>query len=535
MKTSRSFCNICLLTGILNGCNVVLDIPSAYRESGGNGGEASGGENSSGGTKAKGGTSSRGGTSAKGSTTNKGGNSSKGGDVSTGGTTNDATTFETGGTTGVGGATTTGGSSSPGGNSSSGGITTTGGTTSTVVATPVITSFTVDYNKVCSGNNATLRAVFSNGTGTISGLGSVSSGVDKVTGVLTADTSYTLTVTNSKGEKVEATVDVTALPSGKFTRTGNLNTARYWHTATLLNDGRVLVVGGGLGHVEPAEIYDLNSGAFSVISAPIDVCDLHTATMLPSGKVVLVGCGLNAEIFDPSNNTFSTSGALKEPRYSHSAVYLSAQERVLVVGGWWGGETVKRNTAELFNLSSGTNGEFVASIKLPNDLTDNVSVLLSGGSVLSVGIGGNNMLYEPTIGTNGTFTATSVVDGPTCFTERNMAISLSDGTALVATSPLEIITNNFSIVKFTQTLNPTRKCPTMTLLQDGKVLVTGGTNDATAAIADPFVRTITSAGNMTTIRVEHTTTLLKNGAVLIAGGKNPGTDSPISTAELYCP
>lgn len=48
----------------------------------------------------------------------------------------------------------------------------------------------------------------------------------------------------------------------------------------------------------------------------------------------------------------------------------------------------------------------------------------------------------------------------------------------------------------------------MTLLKNGNVLVIGGTNDATAAIADPFARTLAATGNLTTIRNEPTTTVL---------------------------
>ena len=46
--------------------------------------------------------------------------------------------------------------------------------------------------------------------------------------------------------------------TGTFTPTGSLNTARYWDTATLLNDGMVLIEGGGnshSGYIASAELY----------------------------------------------------------------------------------------------------------------------------------------------------------------------------------------------------------------------------------------------------------------------------------------
>jgi large repetitive protein len=71
-----------------------------------------------------------------------------------------------------------------------------------------------------------------------------------------------------------------------------------------------------------------------------------------------------------------------------------------------------------------------------------------------------------------------------------------------------------------------------TLLANGKVLVTGGTNStgtlATAELFNPVTDTFTRVGNMGTPRVGHTATLLANGKVLVAGG---GT----AKAELFNP
>ena len=64
---------------------------------------------------------------------------------------------------------------------------------------------------------------------------------------------------------------------------------------------------------------------------------------------------------------------------------------------------------------------------------------------------------------------------------------------------------------------------TSTLLQDGRVLITGGMVEngvflKSAELFDPKTGTFSATGNMQSNRVEHTATLLPDGKVLIAGG-----------------
>src|SRR5437763_17023031 len=73
--------------------------------------------------------------------------------------------------------------------------------------------------------------------------------------------------------------------------TGSLKTARFHHTATLLPDGRVLVVGGEQAHtpLASAELYDPATGTWSATGSLNTARDSHTATLLPSGKVLVAG------------------------------------------------------------------------------------------------------------------------------------------------------------------------------------------------------------------------------------------------------
>jgi N-acetylneuraminic acid mutarotase len=128
--------------------------------------------------------------------------------------------------------------------------------------------------------------------------------------------------------------------------TGNLNTPRLGHTATVLRSGKVLVAGGTTlkspGVKLNAELYDPATETWS-FTAILDVPrDGHQATLLPNGKVLVVGGILNwsslvnmtnkADLYDPDTRTWSDAAPLNTARTSHTATLLP-NGRVLVVGG----------------------------------------------------------------------------------------------------------------------------------------------------------------------------------------------------------
>src|SRR5580765_8159726 len=78
-----------------------------------------------------------------------------------------------------------------------------------------------------------------------------------------------------------------------FVTNGPLATARFYHTATLLSDGKVLVAGGQSAtfFTNSAELYDPANGTWTATGAMSTNRAQHTATLLLNGKVLVAGGG----------------------------------------------------------------------------------------------------------------------------------------------------------------------------------------------------------------------------------------------------
>jgi hypothetical protein len=118
-----------------------------------------------------------------------------------------------------------------------------------------------------------------------------------------------------------------------------MSALRIGHTATLLQDGRVLIAGGmvptetgGLMVLRTAELYDPASGTF-VTAANMTVPRIfHTATLLSNGKVLIAGWEGSAELFDPAANSFTATAGAPAVRFNATATSLT-DGRVLIAGG----------------------------------------------------------------------------------------------------------------------------------------------------------------------------------------------------------
>lgn len=87
-----------------------------------------------------------------------------------------------------------------------------------------------------------------------------------------------------------------------------MGTACIFHTATLLADGTVLVIGDGLSHrPASAELYDPRSGRWTATARSAQARVGYTATLLPDGRVLLAGdysdSSRAAELYEPGLGT----------------------------------------------------------------------------------------------------------------------------------------------------------------------------------------------------------------------------------------
>lgn len=297
-------------------------------------------------------------------------------------------------------------------------------------------------------------------------------------------------------------------------------------------DRKWMIAGGARGALlaqvatDTTAVYEPMTDAFIPGPTMTTPRSMHTATLLPDGRWLLVG-GVNysndpqasCEVYDPVADTFAPVAAMSSPRMGHTATLL-ANGKVLATGGL-AAMTVTptqlqaihdaTNTAELYDPIAD------AWTPVPNMSTPRAAhaavprpdgkVLLVGGiswdPIIILGwlpaVRRSCDLYDPV--------ANTMVAGP----QMAVARSLVD--------PVPLGNNRW-------------------LLAGGINAVTfasPGTPTASAEIYDAVANTWTSVGAMATARGNHRGWALGNGQFLLAGGANGSilTPTPLQATEVF--
>jgi hypothetical protein len=430
-------------------------------------------------------------------------------------------------------------------------------TTATVVALPVVQSFTPSAAAVNYGQTSSLTAVFTGGVGNQASIGTSGPGSSQLTstatsgnavstGPLVADTTFTLTVTNAAGSSTTATIQVSV--NQPFSSTGSMNYPRLGQTTTVLPGGTVLVA-GGTGAADPAELY--SNGSFATTVGSMTAARAyHTATLLATGQVLFAG-GVDAsgnaqntaELYDPILGTFTaTAGNMVRARQGHVAALLP--DGTVVIAGGYNATNQQLSDAEIFNPITGTFAATPTSLATARQFAT-ATALQDGRVLIEGGFNGTTHLATAQIFANGSFVTPEISMGSARSHHTTQLLPSGqvllaggyDGASRLASSAL-FTPGTPDTFSASGSLATARQDATAVLLADGNVLVAGGSNGnsslASAELFHPTGATFSATGSMITASSGPGSALLLDGTVLVDGGTSNGTIASAS-AELFSP
>lgn len=332
---------------------------------------------------------------------------------------------------------------------------------------------------------------------------------------------------------------------GKFVRTGDMVVPRFAHSAVLLKDGRVLITGGYYvfkthlkkEYSKSAEIYDPKTGKFTRTSDMIFPREYHSSILLNDGRVLILGGGrAEAEIYNPNTGKFSITGKmpiifLDEIGNKASLIRLKNGDVIIV-------DSIFKDNVTWIIKYSVNKGVFnlIKKTKLGHD--PQKAILLQNGNILIVG--GYTLLqaeiYNPNTNesklTNnendivGDFLATPIDKNKKVLLIKNYENNVN-------TKLFNIENNTFQDSRHSAYWSSCKGICTATLLQNGKVLILG-INKTKQKLYDPIRDKFINTKRVKLNDFDHTATLLQNGNVLITGGMVPWTITTSSNkAFLY--
>ena len=336
----------------------------------------------------------------------------------------------------------------------------------------------------------------SGGPGLWSRAASLTTGREEHTATLLASGKVLIAGGTDGRGKVLASAELYDPVRNRWTSAGSMAATRIGHTATLLPSGKVLVAGGlVLPFPSPSlastELYDPATNRWSTAAPMIQSRTRHTAALLRDGRVLVVG-GLtvtlqdgglfpsqltSAEIYDPKADRWSLTAPTDEHRLGHSATLLP-DGQVLVAGGQADSGTFLKST-EIYDA---TQDRWISAAPMAAARFGHVAALLADGDVLVAGGLGEEPnalnialtsaeIYDPR--TNLWVSVASMAE----FHAADTATVLRSGNVLVVGAPGPSRAEVYDLAqnRWTQT-GPSidRYQHSATRLLNGKVLIVGG-------------------------------------------------------------
>ena len=336
-----------------------------------------------------------------------------------------------------------------------------------------------------------------------------------------------------------------------------MKTARFQHTATVLKEGRVLVVGGRSTDATVAlasvELFEPAANTWSQ-AAPLHTGRaLHTATLMADGRV-LIGGGIglpesdsgapvsltalsSTEVFDPKTNSWAAGPDLSEPRSGHSAVLTS--EGVWFAGGLRGQRMVLGSTERIDAKLQRHDGPTLVTARAhhtANALGSADEVLIAGGR------GPQSTALAETERCSMKELKCSALPVLPEAVQRSVSVSVAGAVVLIGGYSPSASTNylqRFELAPLKWSLASHHLSLALvhhaaTVLQDGSILVSGG--ETPVASDSSRLQKLGPngwclAGALKVSRRNHTATLLKDGRVLLVGGTSAGM--PEASTELW--
>ncbi len=320
------------------------------------------------------------------------------------------------------------------------------------------------------------------------------------------------------------------------------------HTSVQMTNGSLFVAGGfdGNGTASATAYTYIEQGFdFQIATLPAGLARAragHTATLLPDGRVLVVGGATDSdpneagafevtgELYDPNSNGFSTPGFSGAPirRAFHTATTLSDRGRTFVY--LFGGRGIVSGTAVQTRSD-------VTVLELKSTAIGDSLINISPGGAVGAFPAVAHHIQLPLLNEGGFFRALTAGTYETPDDSNADPVSFR---FLYAPSdfffPFEVFEETLPTMRIARTAHAAALAsPELAIIAGGR-MADGTTLDNIEVFADEASRffSFPSSSVLRTARYGHTATLLPSGRILILGGIN-AVGTTIASAEYILP